>query len=548
MTSFEQSLRHAEAEHQETIDNLIELFGLSDDTLSLEQEVETTLSKLAHEFLRDARASTDIELAELARAFSDSRIPVDSTQIDSYINSISTNLIAHSNNTASPRYIGHMTSALPYFVRPLSKLVTAINQNPVKMETAKSFSPHERQVIAMMHRLLFDLPEEFYDLHIHRNESTLGMMSSGGTEANMAALWCARNHKLGPEPGFEGVSREGINATLKHYGFDGAVIIGSELIHYSFDKAGDVLGIGGRNVVRVALDGENRIRLDELRRVVAECKERNLCVLAIIGVAGSTDCGAVDPLEQMAAIAREFGIHFHVDAAWGGALLFSKSHRDILAGIEKADTVTIDGHKQLYLPMGTGLLLIRNPELAKVVEKKANYVIRPGSQDLGKRTWSGSRPAMVLFFHAALNIIGLRGYELLIDEGIRKAKYLAEAVERRPDFELLTRPQMNIMTYRFIPQQLRAKAVSGLLSDDENRFINKVNERLQKAQRQAGKSFVSRTTSFNTRYGVHLPIVGLRAVLANPLTTQADIDAVLEDQLSIGERLSGPLSVTSDLR
>lgn len=303
-------------------EKLMRLFMMSEDMRSVEQKIESRISELADEFSNSPRVSTEIEIARLVEKITDNRLPCETSDVEKYIEYIATNVVAHSINTASPRYIGHMTSALPFFVRPLGKLMTALNQNLVKMETAKSFSPYERQVMAMMHRLVFDLPDDFYDVPTHRKESTLGMMTTGGTEANLSALWCARNFTLGPDGDFPGISKAGWLAALKAYGYSDAAVVGSKLIHYSFEKAADVLGIGDAGVIHVDLDRNNRINLDELRRTLRKCREDLRHIFALIGVAGSTDSGAVDPLNDMADVAQEYGIHFHVDAAWGGALLF----------------------------------------------------------------------------------------------------------------------------------------------------------------------------------------------------------------------------------
>src|SRR5262249_20239674 len=273
----------------------------------------------------------------------------------------------HSNHVSSPRFIGHMTSSLPFFVRPFSKLMVALNQNMVKSETAKAFTPFERQALARLHRLIFNFPPEFYEQHIQHRESTLGMIVSGGTQANLAALWCARNFILGQRDDFPGVESEGMAAALKFYGYRSAVVIGSSLMHYSLRKAGDLLGIGERNIIRIDAENNHRVKLQDLRRAISECRAKRQLILALIGIAGTTDSGAIDPLAEMAKIAHQEGIHFHIDAAWGGPLLFSARHRHKLNGIELADSVTIDGHKQMYLPIGIGMVILRSPNLAKAI-------------------------------------------------------------------------------------------------------------------------------------------------------------------------------------
>lgn len=224
-------------------------------------------------------------------------------------------------------------------------------------------------------------------------------------------------------------------------------------------------------------------------------QDANIRVLALVGIAGTTETGHIDPLEDLADFAAEIGCHFHVDAAWGGPTLFSSTHRRLLKGIERADSVTIDAHKQLYVPMGAGMVLFKNPETLSAIEHHANYILRHGSKDLGSHTLEGSRPGKAMLVHAGLSIIGRKGYELLIDMGIERAGNFADLIDAHPDFELITRPELNILTYRFNPHWLQAviPQLSPVLSHEVNLLLDRVVQEVQKLQREAGKTFVSRT-------------------------------------------------------
>ncbi|MBW4447036.1 MAG: putative pyridoxal-dependent aspartate 1-decarboxylase [Spirirestis rafaelensis WJT71-NPBG6] len=516
---------------------VMQLFASSSQASSIEEQIDGVINDFSEDFLTSIDSNSDIDLDLILRKFSDSQIPIQPADVESYFQYLGNHVVAHSIHTSSPRFIGHMTSALPSFVRPLAKLMTAMNQNAVKIETAKALSFCEREALAMLHRLVYNFSENFYAQHIQNNQSTLGILVSGGTVANITALWCARNASLKAKDEFLGVEKAGLAAALDFYGYKGAVVIGSELMHYSFDKAADLMGIGTDSLIRIPSDRHNRVNIDALQKAVANCHAQNLLIIAIVGVAGTTDSGGLDSLAEIADIAQHAQVHFHVDAAWGGPLIFSQQHRHKLAGIERADSVTIDGHKQLYLPMGIGMVLLRDPQLASAIEKQASYTMRKGSFDLGKRALEGSRPGMALFLHAGLNLIGLKGYEFLIDEGIRKTKYMADRICSMSEFQLLAEPDTNLLIYRYIPEQLRELVSKKQLTEIDNQLINQFNERLQKMQRQIGRSFISRTTKTATSFGKETSIIALRAVIANPLTTEEDIDAVLNDQIQIAQAI-----------
>ncbi len=517
-----------------SLENLYRIFTIPEAPDSTLGQIDQSISQDLAGFLQQHIVASERELTEIEKDFSDPHIPDQPTFVSDQVRFIMDKLVAQSVHIASPSFIGHMASALPYFMLPLSRIMTALNQNLVKVETSKAFTPLERQVLGMIHHLIYGADESFYETWMHDPEHALGSFCSGGTIANLTALWAARNNALPADDDFAGLAEEGLMAGLQHYGHDGMAILVSERGHYSLKKAADILGIGRRSLIPVDTDAHNRVQPDALARRCDELARRNIRVLAIVGVAGASETGHVDPLAELAAIAADRGIHFHVDAAWGGATLFSDRYRHILDGIEKADSVTLDAHKQLYVPMGAGLCVFRQPETLASVEHHAEYVIRKGSKDLGSHSVEGSRPGMAMLVHAGLHIIGRKGYELLIDQGIDKTRAFAELIRQSPDFELITEPELNILTYRYVPQSLQ----EALPQVDEssrqalNEQLNRITRGIQKTQRGRGKSFVSRTRLKLSRYQRE-PIVVFRAVLANPLTDMDILRAILEEQRGI---------------
>ncbi len=516
------------------LENLYRIFTVPEAPDSTLGAIDQAITKNVADFLQKHVVALERSLDDIEKDFSTSHIPDEPTFVSDYTQFVKEKLVAQSVHTAAPGFIGHMTSALPYFMLPLSRIMTALNQNLVKVETSKAFTPLERQVLAMLHRLIYAQADSFYQQWIHDSRHALGAFCSGGTIANITALWAARNHLCSAQGDFQGLAVEGMHRTLEYLDCEGLAILVSRRGHYSLGKAADLLGIGRKYLIHVDTDVNNRIDMQCLRDEYNKLKQQNIRVLALVGIAGTTETGHVDPLEAMADFTAEIGCHFHIDAAWGGPTLFSDTHRHLVKGIERADSVTIDAHKQLYVPMGAGMVLFKDPHTLTAIEHHANYILREGSKDLGSHTLEGSRPGKAMLVHAGLSIIGRRGYELLIDQGIDKARRFAEMIVQHPNFELITAPELNILTYRYHPEWLQQQMTS--LDSHRRQLVNQLLDQLtreiQKRQREAGKTFVSRTRLRSVVYGTE-QITVFRVVLANPLATEAILDAVLEEQQEI---------------
>ncbi len=512
-----------------SLEHLYRVFTAPEGSDSKLAQIEQHLSANLDDFLSRHVVARATSLEQIEKDFSDFRVPEDPEFVSDHAETLLNKLVANSVNTYSPQFIGHMTSALPYFHLPLAKLLVGLNQNLVKIETSKAFTPLERQVLGMMHQLVYQQDSNFYQQYLHSAYHSLGAFCSGGTIANISALWVARNQLLAADGKFKGVAREGLSAALQHYGYKKLVIITSKRGHYSLRKAADALGIGRDNLVSLdcpgqTLDAAQALKLGQ--QIHAEGGK----VLALVGIAGTTETGHIDPLPALADVAKQLDCHFHVDAAWGGATLFSDQYRHLLQGIEQADSVTLDAHKQMYVPMGAGMVLFKDPAASNAVRHHANYILREGSKDLGATTLEGSRNGMAMMLYAAIHIFGRQGYQLLIDISIEKAKHFARLIDQHPDFELTTEPTLCLLTYRVCPEFVRRALQQNPERQTEiNRKLDELTVWVQKSQREAGKSFVSRTRLETEHYPFQV-ITVFRTVLANPLTNSRHLQAILAEQ------------------
>jgi len=523
-----------------SLENLYRIFTVPEAPNSTLGAIDKEISDNLMGFLGDRIVARERSLTAIEEDFSNPSIPEVPQFVSDYTDFVLDKLVAHSVHTSAPGFIGHMATPLPHFMLPLSRIMVALNQNLVKIETSKAFTPLERQVLGMIHGMVYERENEFYQENLHNSRRALGTFCSGGTVANISALWVARNQMFPPsEDGvsFSGIAKEGLVRSLKYKGYEDIAIVVSERGHYSLGKSADVLGIGRANVISIKTDENHKVDVDAMRAKCAELKSKNIAIMAIVGIAGATETGQVDPLDKLAEIAQEFDTHFHVDAAWGGPTLLSNTHKHVMKGIEQADSVTIDAHKQLYVPMGAGMVVFKDPTAISAVEHHAEYILRAGSKDLGQYSIEGSRPGMAMLVHAAFHIIGRKGYEILIDQNVDKAKAFARMIEAKPDFELITDPELNILNYRYVPESIQSLLNNS--SHEQQKVINEIldraNQRMQKQQRAAGKTFVSRTRFSQHKYGGEAVSV-FRVVMANPMTTLETLGAILEEQLELAKR------------
>lgn len=439
-------------------------------------------------------------------------------------------VVQNSVRLSQPNYIGHMTQICPNFILLCDLIISFLNQNVVKIETALSATYVEWQTISWLHKLIYNQSESFYSHLLNNAHVSVGNMCSGGTSANLTALTVARNHA------FPQLHKVGLLEAYKQANCSRAVVLVSQRGHYSIKKAAAIFGIGEENVINIpCMPFTNQIDLIELKNIINAFKQNNVKIICLVGVAGSTETGSVDDLEALAEIAKENKIWFHVDAAWGGALLLSKKYSPLLKGVEQADSVILDGHKFLYLTISHSVVLFKNESSLNEVRHSANYIIREGSVDLGRTSIEGSRRFDSFKFWFALKVFGRCGYETLINAAIDKGQLFYKLIQEHDDFEVTSSYVSGILTYRFIPKELKNKNKFYEKSKEVNLFLNKINTEIQKIQRANGKSFVSRTILESFFHGQE--IVVLRALPFNPLTNEGILSEILAEQVDLGRMM-----------
>lgn len=544
---------------ESSLDYLRKLFIMPDSPDKF-MEFGHAVLEMIHEFFQEKKGlHKRITLPELAQIFDQISTPEDPHLIRDVLQEIKDKVTVHSVKVGSPHYIGHMTSAIPYFMILLEIIIAALNQNQVKIETAKASSFVERELIAWMHRIFFNRDDTFYRKNIQNPRIALGNITSGGTISNLTALMVARERAFPADRNFPGIRKVGVEGALNYYGYSKMVVLISRRGHYSIRKAANLLGLGEKNVIYIPVDTNNQINIKTLRKTIQNIKRSDLekgkktKIMSIIGIAGTTETGNIDNLMELGDIAREENAYFHVDAAWGGAALIVDEYKSLFRGIEKADSVAVDAHKLLYCPMAMGVVVFRNEKDLNHLKTISQYVNRPDSVDTGRFTIEGSRPFACLKPWASLKIIGRDGYRLLFGQAQEATSTFKRILEESGNFEILNHPELFILNYRLVPKKIMEKLNEWAerkktLSNNNDRknltkkiqkvnsALNNLNILLQKSIRQDDTTFVSRTILESTQYRPQR-IVVLRAVLINPLINNDILKKIVSTQNNIALRL-----------
>ncbi|MCP4745749.1 MAG: aminotransferase class V-fold PLP-dependent enzyme [Desulfobacteraceae bacterium] len=327
-------------------------------------------------------------------------------------------------------------------------------------------------------------------------EQSAGNLTSGGSIANLTAIVCARD-----------ACRFSIRELHRYAAYT------TEQVHHSINKAFHVAGIGQSVLRKIPVDSCCRMDSHALSRQIASDKKAGLIPWLVVASAGTTNSGAVDPLNDIADIASANGLWFHVDGAYGGLFKLCPEAQSVLKGIERADSLVVDPHKTLFLPYGTGAVIVRDREhLFRSFSASADYMesILDDVDDINELSPADLSPELTRHFRGLriwlpLKVLGTQPFRSALSEKIRLARYFYEKILKIEGFETGPYPDLSIVTFRYIPKSGSA---------------DKFNKRLVSSIQKNGRIFIS-STRINANVVLRLAILCFR-------THIAEVDEALE--------------------
>lgn len=404
-------------------------------------------------------------------------------------------VVSRSIHIHHPKYMGHQIApTVP--VSALSTLLSAqLNNGMAVYEMGQASTALEKVVI-----------QKFTEA-MGWNEGD-GFLTSGGTLANLTALLAARKVIASTD-----VWNDGHRTKL--------AILVSEEAHYCVDRAARIMGLGDSGIIKVPVNDQYKMRTDLLQTYYDQAIKEGLEVFAIVASAPSTSTGIHDDIEGVSAFAKEKKVWFHIDAAHGGAAIFSKKYSPLLKGIEKADSVIIDGHKMMGTAAITTAMLYRNgADSFATFNQKAQYLWEqhedPEWFNMAKRTFECTKSMMSLRFYSIWNAYGDQFFNDFVTSLYDAGAIFGKLIKEASGFELFVEPESNIVCFRYI-------------NDSVSQDYDRINRHIRQTLLEDGEFYIVATQLKEGYY--------LRTTFMNPFTTIDHMKQLLDRIKSIAARI-----------
>lgn len=410
-------------------------------------------------------------------------------------NRIGESILQHAFHVHHPRCIAHLQCPPLIPAMAAEVLITGMNQSMDSWDQSGVATIVEQEMV----RWLCDL---------YQFSNGDGVFTTGGTQSNYMGLLIAREH----------ASKRLWNWNTREKGMHPDShrlrILCSEEAHFTVQQSAAFLGLGEQSVVSIPTDENQRLSLPHLEQKLEELEQQGLIPFALFATAGTTDFGSIDPLTQMAGIAKRYDLWFHVDAAYGGALQLSEIHKEKLQGIAEADSITIDFHKQFYQPISCGAFLLNDRENFQHLKLHADYLNPEEDEEEGVPNLVGKSVQTTRRFDAlklflSLQALGTEVFGEMVDTTMNIAKRVALTLEKDPYFQIAHQPELNAIVFRFIHEQA------------EDQELDEINLEVRDELLRTGKAVIARTKVKGK--------VFLKFTLLNPNTMIEDIQTLLQE-------------------
>lgn len=425
--------------------------------------------------------------------------------VESRIRSLTETLLARGHNLHDPRYIGHQVPASV----PLAGLFEAIGAVTNSVMAVYEMGPWatacETALVREIGRLI-GYPEGTFR----------GLITSGGSLANLTALLTARNVTLG-ESWNEGLSDRNPRPVMIAHG----------AAHYCIERAAGILGLGTENCLKAPLDDRGRIHVEGLERLIRDVQSQGHPILAVCASACATPIGAFDPLHEIADLCEKFRLWLHVDAAHGGAACFSEKYRHLIAGLERADSLICDAHKMMFVPALCAFVFYKNRQHQfQAFQQSAPYLFDPSAPDIaeydsGLKTIECTKSAAAFALWGIWSTFGKTLFADLVDLTFSLGKVFYDKLDAAEDFQTLHEPECNIVAFRYLPKKICDRSAAE---------IGEFQLRLRRRLIESGEFYI-----VPTRFE---GVAALRCTIMNPLTTPEHLDRLMQALRDQGENVN----------
>jgi L-2,4-diaminobutyrate decarboxylase len=402
----------------------------------------------------------------------------------------------------SPGYMGRQFSGTVPLTGIFDLVNSILNQPSSFYEAA--------QLPNVAERIMADELNKY--IGYERQQFTM-VTTSGGSLANLTALSAARNDRF-PE-----VWTDGFASCYCRKRRPALAV--SEDVHYSVIRSAGILGIGEHNIIRLPVDGEGKICAEKTPALLDKARKNGADIFCMIASAGTTSRGAFDPIDALADIASEQGIWLHVDGAHGASLLLSDALKHKMQGIEKADSITWDAHKMMFVPSPCSLLFYKNKEKSHgAFRQEASYVFEKYSDkytdyDSAEKNFECTKRPMIMNLWILWALYGRSLFSRKIEYLCRLCRQAYQMLTEEADFETLHSPESNILCFRYKPDQ----AAVSTIPDYQVKIRNKI--------RRDGMFFISKVDVENE--------TALRVVFMNHRITPKHFRRLLDEIRKAGQ-------------